>query len=117
MFNRGIEPYKSEPGMVKPENSEAERGAENPEKREVECGVEKPENCSDVLRGVGSVIAPRLTRAAVSLNSVKSYVMVVAHSYQYVGFATSAFALTLVAHPSQLMMVNFYSKMVNYLKV
>ena len=54
VFNRGIEPYKSDPGIVKPENSEAERGAENPEKREVECGVEKPENCSDVLRGSGT---------------------------------------------------------------
>ena len=51
--------------------------------------------------GVGSVIAPPLTREAVFLNSVKSYVMVVAHSYQYVGYATSAFALKLmlVARP------------------
>ena len=51
----------------------------------------------------------------VSLNSVKSYVMVVAHSYHYVGSATSALALKMtLARPHQPMMVNFYSMLLQF---
>ena len=67
---------------------------------------------------IASAVPPALPliREAVSLNSVKSYVMVVAHSYQYVGYATSAFALKmmLVARPPQPMMVNFYSMLIQF---